>query len=414
MKASIITIGDEILIGQVLDTNTQWMANKLHDLGVELVETVSISDTKKAIVDGLNHALSFADLVVFTGGLGPTKDDVTKHVLTEYFEDELVLNQKVLDRVKAMFSKRGIPFNELNEGQAMLPKNADILPNTLGTASGMWFEKNGKIIVSLPGVPYEMKGLMEYEVLPKLTKIGGFNAQQYQTSILYGLGESSASQMLEDFERDLPSYLKLAYLPNPGKLRLRITGSHVDKSLLTTEIKNQGKKMRSVFKDYQILEGDVSSIELVRQYLIENKQTLAVAESCTGGKISAEITANAGVSSFFKGGVVAYSKVLKESLLKVSSKTIEEYSVVSEQVAKEMVLGVKRLIESDFAIATTGNAGPSKDKTKEDLGVVFIAVATPKGIVVEKFNFGQPREKVIEQAKNKALELLSKEILKNI
>lgn len=413
MKASIITIGDEILIGQVLDTNTQWIANKLHDLGVELVETVSISDTQEAIINGVKHAMSMADLVIVTGGLGPTKDDITKHTLTELFEDELELNQQVLAQLKGMFAKRGLQFTNLNQAQAMLPKKATILPNPIGTAAGMWFQKNNKVVVSLPGVPFEMKGLVSNEVLPRLAKKANFPAQLYQTYVLYGLGESFAAEMLEEFEEGLPTFVKLAYLPSPGRLRLRLTGRHQNKEELTQALKKYGAQLKKVFEAHSFMEGDVSYLEVIKKHLIATNTTLAVAESCTGGKIAEEITAQSGASAFFVGGVVAYHSSIKEKLLGVSKTTVDTYSVVSEQVAKEMVVGVQKKLGTNYAIATTGNAGPSKDNTSEDVGVVYIAIATPNQIFVEKFNFGQPREKVIEQAKNKAFEILSKEILKN-
>ncbi|NJB82994.1 CinA family nicotinamide mononucleotide deamidase-related protein [Wenyingzhuangia aestuarii] len=413
MKASIITIGDEILIGQVLDTNTQWIANKLHALGVELVETVSISDTKQAIVSGIDHAVSVADLIIVTGGLGPTKDDITKYTLTEYFGDELVLNKTVLAQVQAMFKKRGIPFGELNKAQAMLPKEATILPNPIGTAAGMWFQKKEKIVISLPGVPFEMKGLVENEVLPRLTKIGGFPSQAYQTYVLYGVGESTAAEMLEEFENQIPEFIKLAYLPAPGRLRLRLTGVHSNKSILEKILLEEGAKIAEVFKGYSFMVGDVDYINFIKDALIANKQTLAVAESCTGGKIAHEITIQSGVSAFFLGGVVAYNVALKQNLLGVAAEVIQKYSVVSAEVAKQMVLGIQRVTGATYAISTTGNAGPTSDDTKEDVGIVFIAIATENQVIVEKFNFGQPREKVIEQAKNKAFEMLSKEILKN-
>ncbi len=413
MKASVITIGDEILIGQILDTNTQWIANQLHDLGVELVETVSISDTKKAIIDGVKHAMSIADLIIVTGGLGPTKDDVTKYTLTDFFEDELALNSEVLEHIKQMFSARGIPFKELNEAQAMLPKKAKILHNAVGTAAGMWFEKQGKIVISLPGVPYEMKNLITHQVLPKLQDIGGFPAQSYQTYVLYGLGESSAATLLESFENQLPEYVKLAYLPSPGRVRLRLTGSHVDRGVLEKELAVLGKKLELVFKDYSFMVGDVDYLDIVKSHLSTSNKSLSVAESCTGGKLAEQITKTPGASSYFLGGVVAYNQSLKTKVLGVSQQTIDNHSVVSAEVAKEMALGVQKLTNSNFAMATTGNAGPTSDDTEEKVGVVFIAIATENQILVEKFNFGQPRVKVIEHTKNKAFEMLAKEILKN-
>ncbi|ANW95118.1 damage-inducible protein CinA [Wenyingzhuangia fucanilytica] len=413
MKASVITIGDEILIGQVLDTNSQWIANKLHVLGVELVETVSISDTQEAIVNGIDHALSVADLIIVTGGLGPTKDDITKYTLVDYFNDELVLHSEVLEDIKARFKKRGIHFSELNKTQAMLPKKATILPNKLGTAAGMWFEENGKIVISLPGVPFEMKGLIDAEVLPRLKKIGGFPSQVYETYVLYGVGESNAADMLSHFENNLPSFIKLAYLPSPGRLRLRLTGVHQDKFLLEKSIQQLGKELMLVFKDESIIQGDLSYVDFLHQYLTEHKETLSVAESCTGGRIASDLTEKSGASTFFLGGVVAYNALLKQNILGVSKNTIAKFSVVSKEVAQEMVLGIQRLTGSKYAIATTGNAGPSTDDTDEEVGVVFIAIATQNQVIVEQFNFGQPREKVVEQAKNKAFEMLSKEILKN-
>ncbi|MGY5354678.1 CinA family nicotinamide mononucleotide deamidase-related protein [Wenyingzhuangia sp. IMCC45467] len=413
MKASIITIGDEILIGQVLDTNSQWVANKLHALGVELVETVSISDTKEAIVNGIDHALSVADLIIVTGGLGPTKDDVTKYTLVDYFKDELVLYPEVLEDIKARFKKRGIHFSELNKTQAMLPKKATILPNKLGTAAGMWFEENGKIVISLPGVPFEMKGLIDAEVLPRLKNIGGFPSQAYETYVLYGVGESNAADMLSDFENNLPSFIKLAYLPSPGRLRLRLTGVHQDKLLLEQSIKQLGKELMMVFKEESIIQGDLSYVDFLHQYLTEHKETLSVAESCTGGRIASDLTEKSGASVFFLGGVVAYNALLKQNILGVSKNTIAKFSVVSKEVAQEMALGIQKITGSKYAIATTGNAGPLTDDTNEEVGIVYIAIATQNQVFVEQFNFGQPREKVLEQAKNKAFEMLSKEILKN-
>ncbi|MDO3695452.1 CinA family nicotinamide mononucleotide deamidase-related protein [Wenyingzhuangia sp. chi5] len=413
MKASIITIGDEILIGQVLDTNSQWVANKLHVLGVELVETVSISDTKEAIVNGLDHAMSIADLIIVTGGLGPTKDDVTKYTLVDYFNDELILYPEVLEDIKERFKKRGIHFSDLNKSQAMLPKKATILPNKLGTAAGMWFEEQGKIIISLPGVPFEMKGLIDAEVLPRLKQIGGFPSQAYQTYVLYGVGESNAAEKLEVFENNLPDFIKLAYLPSPGRLRLRLTGTYQDKLLLENAIQQLGKELMIIFKEESIIEGDLSYVDFIQQYLTTHHQTLALAESCTGGKMASDITEKSGVSKFFLGGVVAYNALLKQNILGVSKNTIDTHTVVSKEVAKEMVLGIQKITGADYAIATTGNAGPTTDNTNEEVGIVFIAIATQNQVIVERFNFGQPREKVIEQAKNKAFEMLSKEILKN-
>jgi nicotinamide-nucleotide amidase len=258
-----------------------------------------------------------------------------------------------------------------------------------------------------------MKGLIDAEVLPRLKQIGGFPSQVYQTYVLYGVGESNAADTLEIFENNLPDFIKLAYLPSPGRLRLRLTGTHQDRLLLENAIQQLGKELMMVFKEESIIEGDLSYVDVIQQYLTKHQKTLAVAESCTGGKIASDITEKIGVSQFFLGGVVAYNALLKQNILGVSKNTIEKYSVVSKEVAQEMALGVQKITGANYAIATTGNAGPTTDDTNEDVGIVFIAIATQNQVIVERFNFGQPREKVLEQAKNKALEMLSKEILKN-
>jgi nicotinamide-nucleotide amidase len=414
LKAEIITIGDEILIGQIVDTNSQWMAVELNKIGVSVSQITSVQDQRQPILEALKLAEQNADIVLLTGGLGPTKDDITKHTLAHYFQDTLVLNASIVSHIKKMFSKRGIPFSELNRQQGLVPSKCIPLHNALGTASGMWFCENETIFVSLPGVPYEMKGLMVDHVLPKIQNTFTLPHILHKTLITYGMGESAVALRIEAWENQLPEEVRLAYLPSAGKLRLRLSGKGFSKELLTSQIEKEVKCLVPLIADILVGQEDTQNIEVVvGQLLREKAMTLAVAESCTGGSISSLLTANPGASDFFVGGLVAYTAALKTKELNVSEQLIAMHSIVSPQVAEAMVLGVQQKMNSDFAIATTGNAGPSADQTDKEVGSVCIAIATPKGVFSEEFNFGSPREKVIQRSSFKALEMLRKEILKN-
>lgn len=414
MKAEIITIGDEILIGQIVDTNSQWMAIELNKIGVSVSQITSVQDERGAILEALKLAEQNADIVLLTGGLGPTKDDITKHTLARYFQDTLVLNASIVSHIQEMFSKRGIPFSELNRQQGLVPSKCIPLHNALGTASGMWFDENETVFVSLPGVPYEMKGLMVDQVLPKIQKTFTLPYILHKTLITYGMGESAVALRIEAWENQLPEQVRLAYLPSAGKLRLRLSGKGFSKELLTAQIEKEVKRLEPLIADILVGQEDTQNIEVVvGQLLREKAMTLAVAESCTGGRISSLLTANPGASDFFVGGLVAYTAALKTKELNVSEQLIAMHSVVSPQVAEAMALGVRQKMNSDFAIATTGNAGPSADQTDKEVGSVCIAIATPKGVFSEEFNFGSPREKVVQRSSFKALEMLRKEILKN-
>ena len=352
--------------------------------------------------------------MLLTGGLGPTKDDITKHTLARYFQDTLVLNASIVLHIQEMFSKRGIPFSELNRQQGLVPSKCIPLHNALGTASGMWFDENETVFVSLPGVPYEMKGLMVDQVLPKIQKTFTLPYILHKTLITYGMGESAVALRIEAWENQLPEQVRLAYLPSAGKLRLRLSGKGFSKELLTAQIEKEVKRLEPLIADILVGLEDTQNIEVVvGQLLREKAMTLAVAESCTGGSISSLLTANPGASDFFVGGLVAYTAALKTKELNVSEQLIAMHSVVSPQVAEAMALGVRQKMNSDFAIATTGNAGPSADQTDKEVGSVCIAVATPEGVFSEEFNFGSPREKVVQRSSFKALEMLRKEILKN-
>jgi nicotinamide-nucleotide amidase len=414
MKAAIVTIGDEILIGQIVDTNSSYIAKALDKIGIETHEMVSISDDKTHILQTFRKLQNRVQVVIITGGLGPTKDDITKKTFCDYFDDYLIENEVVLSHVKALIEgiyKR--PITPINIEQALVPSTAKVFYNKLGTAPGMWMEKEETVFVSLPGVPYEMKYLMDHDVIPSLVSKFERPFIIHQTLMTYGRGESLIAEQIETWEDNLPDFIKLAYLPSPGKVRLRLTARGANKEQLQAEITKQVQQLDLLLHDIIVGYNEDEAIEVVLgRLLTENKFTLATAESCTGGKIAATLTAVSGASNYFKGSVVSYATSAKISILGVSKATIERHSVVSAEVATEMALGLQKMMQVDYAIATTGNAGPAKGDSAAEVGIVFIAIATPDSVFVEEFNFGQPREKVIDRTVGKSLELLYKEILK--
>lgn len=414
MKAAIITIGDEILIGQIVDTNSGYIAKALDRIGIEIKEMLSISDDKQAILDAFLYLQNNVDIVVITGGLGPTKDDITKKTICDYFDDELVRDSAVEAHVIALIEKAlQRKASQMNIDQALVPSKCTVLHNEVGTAPGMWIKKEQTLFVSLPGVPYEMKYLVDYQLVPKLVKEYERPFIIHKTVLTYGQGESLVAERIEDWENDLPSFIKLAYLPAPGRVRLRLTAKGKDKQVLETELEIRLAALSALIGDIIVGFDEEETLEFVvgKQLTLKNK-TLATAESCTGGKIAQLIAGVPGASNYFKGSVVAYATEMKTKLLEVSLSTIEAHSVVSAEVAKEMAINCQKIFETDYAIATTGNAGPSKGDSDASVGSVFIALATPNGVIVEGFNFGQPREKVIDRAVTKSLEMLQKEILK--
>lgn len=414
MNAEIITIGDEILIGQILDSNSKWIAEELNKIGVSVYQITSIQDDKEHILKAVGEAENNVDLIIITGGLGPTKDDITKLTLAEYFKDELILNNNVVEQIKEMFEKLNYPFTQVNKNQALVPSKCIVLNNNLGTAPGMWFNENNKVFVSLPGVPNEMKGLISNSVIPKLTKTFKLPFILHKTILTYGMGESMVAERIESWESNLPSFVKLAYLPAYGKLRLRLTGKGTNEIKLKEQIEIEVSKLYKIIPDIIVGFEENETIEAILGELLKTKkQTIVTAESCTGGNIARLLTSIPGASNYFIGSIVAYTATIKTSELNVKSETIEKYSVVSEQVVEEMAKGIQNKFNSDYAIATTGNAGPTTDFTDKTVGSVFIGIATPTTIISKEFNFGQPREKVIERASIKALEMLRKEILKN-
>lgn len=414
MKAAIITIGDEILIGQIVDTNSGYIAKALDRIGIEIKEMLSISDDKQAILDAFLYLQNNVDIVVITGGLGPTKDDITKKTICDYFNDELVRDSAVEAHVIALIEKAlQRKASQMNIDQALVPSKCTVLHNEVGTAPGMWIKKEQTLFVSLPGVPYEMKYLVDHQLVPKLVKEYERPFIIHKTVLTYGQGESLVAERIEDWENDLPSFIKLAYLPAPGRVRLRLTAKGKDKQVLEAELEIRLAALSTLIGDIIVGFDEEETLEFVvgKQLTLKNK-TLATAESCTGGKIAQLIAGVPGASNYFKGSVVAYATEMKTKLLEVSLSTIEAYSVVSAEVAKEMAINCQKIFETDYAIATTGNAGPSKGDSDASVGSVFIALATPNGVIVEGFNFGQPREKVIDRAVTKSLEMLQKEILK--
>jgi nicotinamide-nucleotide amidase len=414
MKAAIITIGDEILIGQIVDTNSAFIAKSLDRIGVEVAEMLSISDDKKHILDTFAQLQNKVDVVIVTGGLGPTKDDVTKKTFCEYFDDELVVDQKVLAHVTELiegFYKR--PISQLNKDQALVPSTCTVLHNKVGTAPGMWMKKENTVFISLPGVPYEMKYLVEEEIIPKIVREYKRPYIIHKTILTYGQGESLVAERIEHWENNLPEYIKLAYLPNPGRVRLRLTARGTNKEELEAAIESNVQSLDAIIHDIIVGYEENETIEtVIGKLLSKENKTISTAESCTGGRIASLLSSVPGSSSYFKGSVVSYATETKVNVLGIPQNLIDQFSVVSAEVASAMALSVKDLLKTDYALATTGNAGPSKGDSDAEVGTVFIALATPNGVITEEFNFGQPREKVIDRASVKSLEILQKEILK--
>ena len=414
MKATIITIGDEILIGQITDTNSGFIAKSLEKIGVQVHEMISISDDKSHILETFAKVQNEVDFVIITGGLGPTKDDITKITFCDYFQDTLQRNSTVENHIVALFTKMNFNVSQVNRDQALVPSKAIVLQNQFGTAPGMWMTKEKTVFVSLPGVPYEMKAIVTNELVPKIVSEYKRPYILHKTILTYGQGESIVAERIESWEENLPGFVKLAYLPSPGRVRLRLTARGSNEKILQTTINELVEKLVEIIGDIIVGFEEDESIEVVLGELLSQKGlTLSTAESCTGGKISEIITSISGSSNYFRGGIVSYATDTKVSLLGVKQTTIDAFSVVSTQVAEEMALGVQKVLSSDFAVATTGNAGPSKGDADASLGTVCVAIATPNGVFSEQFNFGQPRQKVIDRAVNKGLEMLLKEILKN-
>ncbi|WP_303917653.1 competence/damage-inducible protein A [Draconibacterium sediminis] len=412
MKAEIITIGDEILIGQIVDTNSAWMGEQFNLNGIEIYQITSVHDDHDHIMRAIKNAEEHADLVVITGGLGPTKDDITKHTLCEYFNTKLVFHEPTLKTIYERFKFRGIDMNKMNRDQAMLPESCTILPNKMGTAPGMWFEKDDTIFVSMPGVPFEMKYLVEFELLPRLRETGRTKAIFHKTVLTQGVPESMLAERIADWEDALPTHIKLAYLPNPMAVRLRLSAIGYNVESLKSDVESEIEKLKNIIPE-AIYGYDLETMaEVIGRELVQQNKKLAVAESCTGGYISHLITSVAGSSAYYNGSVTSYSNEMKEQLLGVSRENLDKYGAVSEQVAREMVEGVKRVMNADYAVATTGIAGPTGGTEEKPVGTVWIAVSGPEKTLVKKYTFvGDQRDRNIVRSGQTTLQLLRRMVL---
>ena len=415
MKAEIITIGDEILIGQIIDSNSAHIANELFNIGIEVFQISSVSDDKEHIIETIKNAEKCSDLIILTGGLGPTNDDITKSVLTEYFNDSLVENKDVLLNIKNIWKKHiKQPLLKVNLDQALVPSKSIVLMNYMGSAPGIWYEKRNKIFIALPGVPSEMKSILELEVLPKLTSTFDLPVIVKKTILTYGLGESMIAKRINDWENSLPKSIKFAYLPSLGRVRLRISSIGINRNEVANKIEFEIQKLLPLISDIFIgFEEDNSIEKIIGSQLVKLNKTLSIAESCSGGGLAAKFTANPGSSKFFKGGVVAYDTKSKIRILGVDPNLISEQSVVSLKVAESMATGAKKIFSSDYAISTTGNAGPTKGESDVDIGNICIAIATPEKVFSKQFSFGTGRERVLTKTINMALTLFQREIFKN-
>jgi nicotinamide-nucleotide amidase len=450
VKIEIINIGDEILIGQVINTNAAWMAQKLNQAGYRADQFTVVADTRGAILQSLQDASQRADLVLVSGGLGPTKDDITKQTICDFFDTRLVLDKDALKDIETLFAKRGWGklINDLNRKQAELPESCISLPNYLGTARGMWFSPSGQVdkgtseqentdrpshiahrashiahrashiahrtsvFVFLPGVPFEMHELFEREVLPRIQKQFPAKAVYHKTVLTQGTGESMIAEILHDWEIKLPPHIKLAYLPQPGMVRLRFTANGEDRRHLEEEVEKEIQKLHQLIPDL-IFGYDNDTLEhVVGSLLAEQGKTLAIAESCTGGTIAEMITSIPGSSRYFLGGIVSYANEAKEALLGVKHTSLVNHGAVSEQVAKEMALGIQKRLQADFAIATTGIAGPDGGTPEKPVGTVWIAIATPEGVEAHQYLFGDHRQRNIRRTSLQALSLLRKQLIR--
>ena len=407
MLAEIITIGDEILIGQIVDTNSAWMATELNKIGIRVKQISSVSDDREHILKALKEAKERANIIFITGGLGPTKDDITKKTLAEYFGVGLIENKDALENVKNIFARYNRPLLEVNRLQAQVPANCEVILNHNGTAPGMWFKHEGVIYVSMPGVPFEMMYMMEETVLPKIKATLKLPAIIHKTLLTVGEGESFLAERIADIENDLPSYIKLAYLPKLGQVRLRLSAFGEDEELLKQKVDEFAIRLIERIGSFFVIDQDIALEKAILDKMAAKEFTLSVAESCTGGYLSHLFTQHAGSSKVFLGGGVTYSNELKESILDVKSETLYQYGAVSEQTVKEMVEGALFNFKSDFAIAITGIAGPDGGTDDKPVGTVWIAAAGKGKMLIKRYTFGSKRRQNIERSAVMALSMLN-------
>ena len=404
--AEVITIGDELLYGQTLDTNTQWIGQQLNLIGIKIIRKVAIGDAREEIISALDEASHRADIILITGGLGPTKDDITKKTLAEYFDSPISMHPQALADLKKLFAERNYPLTALNEGQAMLPDKCTMIPNTMGTAPGMWFEEQGKIYVSMPGIPYEMKTMMTRTILPKLLNQFALPVIVHQMIQTVGIGESWLSEKIAQWEDALPSHIRLAYLPSFGKVKLRLTAVGEDREQLQREIDEQVEQVAPLIKKYIFGYGEVLLEEAIGRDLLAHHQTLALAESCTGGFIAHSLTSIPGSSRYFRGGLVPYDNWLKIDVLGVDEALIRQHGAVSEETVRAMAENVRNLLQSDIGLATSGIAGPGGGTPDKPVGTIWIAVADADNTITKKLTLSHDRLVNIHRTEVAALNLL--------
>lgn len=413
MKAAIVTVGDEILIGQVIDTNSAFICDELNKIGIKVISIISVSDSKYEIWNGLDAAKKEADIILMTGGLGPTNDDITKHALAEYFGRKLVLNTGALEYIQKFLQARKVKMNDRNRNQALLPEKCKLVPNEFGTAMGMWFEKNDKHFIAMPGVPYEMKTMITGHIIPDLKKQFMLPVILHRTVHTTGIAESVMADRISGWESNLPRNIKLAYLPSPGILRLRLSASGENKTSIERQVSLQLKKLGEILGN-TIFGFDGASLEAeVGELLRKTVKTMAVAESCTGGNIARMITSVPGSSDYFKGGVIAYDNEVKINLLGVDRMIIEKHGAVSKPVVIQMAEAIKNRLNSDYAVATSGIAGPAGGTGEKPVGTVWIAVSGKEKTIATAFSFGNLRETNIIRASVAALNMLRLEVIRS-
>ena len=412
MNAIIVTIGDELLIGQTIDTNSAWMGFQMSQLGFDVEKKMSIHDRREDILGMLHETMGKYDVVLMTGGLGPTSDDITKPTLCEFFDTKLVLDEEVLEMVKTMLSKRGIAMTDNNTGQAMVPERCEVLKNHVGTAPGMWFEKENTIFVSMPGVPFEMKYLMTEYVLPRLKERFRSQSIIHKTLITYGIAESLLSMKLTDFEASLPDNIKLAYLPDSGIIKLRLTCVGTNRVEVEKEVESAFEKLGETVEEYVISREDEPLEKMVAKLLMQKDETVGTTESCTGGNIARCITSMPGSSKYYMGSIVSYSNDVKNRVLGVPEEALARYGAVSKEVVEMMAKGGRKVLRTDYVVATSGIAGPDGGSDEKPVGTVWIAVSSKKGTVAKKFVYGRDRSNNIERFTKSALNMLREEITK--
>jgi len=398
IAATIITIGDELLIGQTIDTNSAWIAQRLNGMGIDVLRRIAVGDNRNAILSTLDTELKSADLVLLTGGLGPTADDITKPLLNEYFGGTMRLDEQVLEHLKTIFTKRNRPFLERNMKQAEVPDVCTVLPNKMGTAPGMWFEKDNKVVIAMPGVPFEMMSIMTEEALPKLAARFVSDALLHQSVITAGEGESFIADKIQDLEEALPPHIKLAYLPGAGMVKLRLTGRGKDKTKLSEELELRQQELATRLGDIVVALEDIPMELILGRWLTAEQKTIGLAESCTGGYIAHHMTQAVGASAYFKGSVVCYTEDIKEKVLGVKATTLQDNGAVSEQAVTEMVKGALAALDVDYAFAISGLLGPKGEDDREEVGTVWMAMADKATVKTKKFWFPYDRQRNKEMA----------------